>query len=228
MSIEIQEGTSPAAEIINVEVTEQQQGQGDVVVIHSPSDADHSHFNEPEPTDASSSPHNDILSSSDLSIPERKIWVVTTAALPWRTGTALNPLMRALYLTRGRPPHAVTLLVPWLNDERARKKLYGEQNAFAGGKREQETWIRNYCSERAGAGEEEQKLRILFWEGKYHDSFGSIFPVVDICSLIPKDQADVAILEEPEHLNWWRVPPSDTDEQLGWAHKFKHVVGIVS
>lgn len=57
----------------------------------------------------------------------------------------------------------------------------------------------------------------------------------DICSLIPKKEADVAILEEPEHLNWFRLPTKvgkneenqDVD-RLGWAHKFKHVVGVVS
>jgi hypothetical protein len=82
--------------------------------------------------------------------------------------------------------------------------------------------------------EEEQNLRIMFWRGRYHDGFGSIFPVEDICSLIPKKEADVAILEEPEHLNWFRLPTKvgkneenqDVD-RLGWAHKFKHVVGVL-
>jgi hypothetical protein len=80
--------------------------------------------------------------------------------------------------------------------------------------------------------EEEKNLRILFWEGTYNDSFGSIFPAVDICSLIPKGEADVAILEEPEHLNWFRNPASNSEtnedvDVLGWAHKFNHVVGIL-
>jgi hypothetical protein len=72
----------------------------------------------------------------------------------------------------------------------------------------------------------------MFWDGTYNDSFGSIFPTVDICSLIPKGEADVAILEEPEHLNWFRNPASNSDtsedaDVLGWAHKFNHVVGIL-
>jgi glycosyltransferase involved in cell wall biosynthesis len=96
--------------------------------------------------------------------------------------------------------------------------------------------------------DEEVKLRIRFWEGSYHAGFGSIFPTEDICSLIPADEADVAILEEPEHLNWFRVPPStkgsdasptakeattlpteggSTISSWGWAHKFRFVVGIL-
>lgn len=72
----------------------------------------------------------------------------------------------------------------------------------------------------------------MFWDGAYNDSFGSIFPTVDICSLIPKAEADVAILEEPEHLNWFRNPASNSGtaedvDILGWAHKFNHVVGIL-
>lgn len=76
----------------------------------------------------------------------------------------------------------------------------------------------------------------MFYDGIYHEAFGSIFATEDIVSLIPFDEADVAILEEPEHLNWFRVPSSDdtnlSDEEndknrLGWSHKFRHVVGIL-
>jgi hypothetical protein len=102
--------------------------------------------------------------------------------------------------------------------------------------------------------EEAEDMKILFYKSSYLDLFGSIFPTVDICSLIPDEEADVAILEEPEHLNWFRVPAKiKTNEQdnkdsteeekdkatteaekiaiekaeLGWAVKFKHVVGIL-
>ena len=76
---------------------------------------------------------------------------------------------------------------------------------------------------------------------------------MDICSLIPNEEADVAILEEPEHLNWLRIPQpykeSEHESQdkpeskerkgskkkvatakekaeLGWRFKFRHVIGI--
>ena len=121
--------------------------------------------------------------------------------------------------------------------------------------------------------EETELLNILFYSAKYYQSFGSIFPDEDICSLIPKDESDVAILEEPEHLNWFRAkdpsPPALSQEEkspkvicgsrskydpgnnvssengndenehnmalekgmekgnLGWASKFKFVVGVI-
>jgi hypothetical protein len=37
---------------------------------------------------------------------------------------------------------------------------------------------------------------------RYHDEFHSIFPMGDISALIPDDEADICVLEEPEHLNW--------------------------
>jgi hypothetical protein len=137
----------------------------------------------------------------------RTVWVVTTAALPWRTGTSVNPLWRAVYLAEDG--HKVTLLIPWLDDVAARKKLYGSQNFFPGGSNEQREWLfTNYFNkyqEEKNLQSENFTLQIQFWKGTYQESFGSIFPIEDICSLIPSDEADVAILEEPEHLNWFRV-----------------------
>ena len=166
---------------------------------------------------------------SDLSDPSRKICVVTTAGLPWRTGTAVNPLARALYLTRGRPKHSVTLMIPWLEAREEQVKVYGKNDFET--PEEQEAWTRKYCRERIlnstdekgsaeGSDEEDESndetsddevdnLLIRFYPAKYHTSLGSIFATVDICALIPQEEADIAILEEPEHLTWFRsLPPS--------------------
>jgi hypothetical protein len=226
---------------------------------------------------------DEIVPASDLSDVTRRIWIVTTAGLPWMTGTAVNPLLRALALAKDRPPHYVTLLIPWLISPEERLALYGTKHVF-NEPVDQEKWIRNYCVERCNCPPEvaHDHLRIQFWDGKYQESFGSIFPIHDICSTIPRAEADICILEEPEHLNWFRVPlkkkslqhspsgsslgvTSDSEdgdivttvreksvpavdantevtavaaadgpvineediELLGWAHKFRHVVGIL-
>ena len=152
-----------------------------------------------------------ILPSSDLSDRNRRIWIVTTAGLPWMTGTAVNPLLRALSLCQDRPAQYVTLMIPWLVSDNERKVLYGSKHDFVT-QQDQEAWIRQYCVERCNCTHEVayQKLNIRFWLGKYHESFGSIFPIEDICSTIPRDEADICILEEPEHLNWFRVPASNS------------------
>ena len=91
-----------------------------------------------------------ITMDSDLRDPSRRICIVTTAALPWRTGTAVNPLMRALYLTRGRPKHYVTLVIPFLDNLDDRVKTLGEEYRDMSTQQEQEAWIRDFCRERAG------------------------------------------------------------------------------
>ena len=90
-----------------------------------------------------------IIPDSDLKDPNRRICVVTTAALPWRTGTAVNPLLRALYLTRGRPKHYVSLVIPWCPEEKDRILTLGKDHSFATSE-EQEAWIREFCRDRAG------------------------------------------------------------------------------
>jgi hypothetical protein len=183
---------------------------------------------------------DDPMEFSDLSDPTRQMWIVTTAALPWRTGTSINPFLRALYFVRRRlhlyrngnvhdesegtgtgtgggslnpKPGKVTLVIPWLVDFKDAQKLCGGHITETGekGKEQQIEWIKNYADEMCGMKDEMEHLDILFYDAAYWTAFGSIFPKVDICSLIPSKEADIAILEEPEHLNWMRVPDIGVD-----------------
>lgn len=65
-------------------------------------------------------------------------------------------------------------------------------------------------------------LLFRFYPARYHKYYNSIFALGDICNLIPNDTADVCILEEPEHLNWYRAPGSSS-----WTSKFCHCVGVI-
>ena len=151
----------------------------------------------------------------------RRIWIITTASLPWLTGTSVNPLLRAAYLAKDRPQGKVTLMVPWLR--------YEEQEiAFPPGIRfnhpdEQKEYVYKWLREDAKLPLAAEKLDVSFYAARYHDEYHSIFPMGDVSALIPDDEADVCILEEPEHLNWYRAPFT----AKAWLDKFKHVVGII-
>jgi hypothetical protein len=180
----------------------------------------------------------EITAQSDLTRPGRTIHVVTTAALPWMTGTSVNPVLRAAYLCKMtkrineqedkviviQPKQCVALVVPWLELEEDRLELYGPQYNFTCPE-DQESYIRTWMRDQAGLVEEadsEVGLKIIFYAARYHSGLKSIFAMGDICNVIKDDEeADVCILEEPEHLNWYRAPGD------GWTKKFNFVVGIM-
>ena len=66
----------------------------------------------------------------------------------------------------------------------------------------------------------EPKFRIKFYPAMYAKDKGSLLPIGDITGCVPDREADIAILEEPEHLNWYHPGRR-------WNKKFQYVVGIV-
>ncbi|CAN4109448.1 unnamed protein product [Withania somnifera] len=150
----------------------------------------------------------------NLADDKRHVAIVTTASLPWMTGTAVNPLFRAAYLAKSEKQN-VTLLVPWLckSDQ---ELVYPNQLTFSSPE-DQELYIRNWLEERIGF---KADFRISFYPGKFSKARRSILPAGDTSQFIPSRDADIAILEEPEHLNWYH-------HGKRWTDKFNHVVGIV-
>ncbi|XP_057519314.1 digalactosyldiacylglycerol synthase 1, chloroplastic-like [Amaranthus tricolor] len=154
------------------------------------------------------------LAKHNLSDKKQHVAIVTTASLPWMTGTAVNPLFRAAYLAKSAK-QKVTLLVPWLckSDQ---ELVYPNKLTF-NSPQEQELYIRNWLEERVGF---KSDFKISFYPGKFSKSRRSIIPTGDTSQFISSKEADIAILEEPEHLNWYH-------HGKRWTDKFNHVVGVV-
>ena len=65
-------------------------------------------------------------------------------------------------------------------------------------------------------------LKIVFYNARYHADLGSVFAMGDIIQELPSDELDVCVLEEPEHLNWYRSPSMES-----WTKRYNYVVGII-
>ena len=139
---------------------------------------------------------------------------MTTASLPWMTGTAVNPLLRAAYLSK-RGAHDVTLVVPWLPP--AEQALIHPAVIFQTPEA-QAAYVRQWVKDRCGF--EPTNMKLDFYPGRYATDKYSIIPVGDVSSYITSARRDVAVLEEPEHLNWYHTGSR-------WSDKFRHVVGVV-
>ncbi|CAA6660504.1 unnamed protein product [Spirodela intermedia] len=135
---------------------------------------------------------------------KRHVAIVTTASLPWMTGTAVNPLFRAAFMARSEKQN-VTLLVPWLckSDQ---ELVYPNSMTFDSPKSRKLT-----SGAAGGAG----GLQVQFQKERR-----SILPAGDTSQFISSKEADIAILEEPEHLNWYH-------HGKRWTDKFNYVVGVV-
>jgi len=176
-------------------------------------------FQAVEQTGEHNSVPRQIIPASDIAPGNRRIWVITTASLPWLTGTAVNPLLRAAYLARERDPGMVTLMVPWLEEE-DQLKVFPGGRTFAT-EEDQRQYVLAWLRGNAKFRREAAKLRVRFYPARYLPAYGSIFPMGDMLGLVPDDEADVAILEEPEHINWFK--PSGEP----WTEKFVYVIGIM-
>ena len=164
----------------------------------------------------------EVVAYTDIADKSKRILIVTTASLPWMTGTAVNPLLRAAYMTRGRAEEggSVTLMLPWLERRMDQVQVYGENRIFET-PRQQEAFIREWLRDSAKLPVPSEELKIQWYTAWQNKAENSVYSMGDITALIPEDEVDICILEEPEHLNWYRAPGDS------WTDKFKHVVGII-
>ena len=110
----------------------------------------------------------------------------------------------------------MTLLLPWVPLEQQPtifpKDLRFERPA------QQDQYVRWWCENRASVVATDLKLR--WYPALYAPILGCIIQATDDITLcVPKSERDVAILEEPEHLNWYH-------HGHNWRRRFKYVVGI--
>lgn len=152
------------------------------------------------------------------------ITIVTTASLPWLTGTAVNPALRAAYLWhRG---HDVTLLIPWIPKEDQKNIFLNDEELFDCPEDQLEV-VRMHIRKRVpfevcfrnGATNACPALEIKFYGGKYAPALGSIIPTQDIQQFVRKNTACI-VLEEPEHLTWYHSGKR-------WIRAFDRYVPVV-
>lgn len=62
-------------------------------------------------------------------------------------------------------------------------------------------------------------MQVAFYAARYDQRLLGIFPVGDLTQYIPDAEADIAVLEEPEHLTWFH-------HGQRWSSKFQHVVRL--
>lgn len=145
---------------------------------------------------------------------KQHIAIYTTASLPWMTGTAVNPLFRACYLAKDGE-RKVTLVIPWLS-LKDQGLVYPDSISFESAL-EHEAYVLKWLEDRTGFI---SRFEIKFYPGRFSIDKRSILPVGDITQVIPDEEADIAVLEEPEHLTWFH-------HGKRWKAKFRLVIGVV-
>lgn len=158
----------------------------------------------------------DLARASDLRSGKRDIAIVTTAAMPWMTGTSVNPALRAVYLAKDG--HRVTLVLPWLPTLEEQLNLFSKGSPTFQTQEEQREYVKEWGRKQVPGAQ----FDVLFYEGAYAHDFGSILPVGAITDVFVSANVvkDVCILEEPEHLTWHHSGKV-------WTELFNLVVGII-
>lgn len=153
--------------------------------------------------------------ASDLRASRRNITIVTTAAIPWMTGTSVNPALRAIYLAKDG--HDVTLVVPWLSTEFEQSQVFSKGDFFKS-REDQAQYIKQWAKSQVP----EVEIHVQFYQGAYSQRLCSILPIGAITDVFDDDSyvKDVCILEEPEHLTWHHAGKL-------WTEIFNLVVGII-
>ncbi|PXF48242.1 Digalactosyldiacylglycerol synthase 2, chloroplastic [Gracilariopsis chorda] len=190
--------------------------------LHCPSHVDARHIDGPptvpcQPRHSSQAalpPQEHLTAASDMRASKRDVAIVTTAAIPWMTGTSVNPALRALYLAHDG--HRVTLIVPWIPPEQ-QGDIFASGSPVFTTRQQQRDYIQNW-----GYNQLPATFDVLFYEGVYAPQFGSILPVGAMTDVIVSNlpTKDVCILEEPEHLTWHHSGKI-------WTELFNYVVGII-
>lgn len=159
---------------------------------------------------------DDLALASDLrSTGPRHITVITTASVPWMTGTAVNPLLRVIYLARDG--HDVTLVIPWLIYPNDQRSLFPKNTMFPS--REEQTQAVFAWAHREIPG---IRFNVMYYDAVYNKDFGSVLPVHTLTALFesPDVPKDVCVMEEPEHLLWHHAGAL-------WTKIFRLVVGVI-
>uniref|UniRef100_A0A7S3EEA0 digalactosyldiacylglycerol synthase n=1 Tax=Rhodosorus marinus TaxID=101924 RepID=A0A7S3EEA0_9RHOD len=161
--------------------------------------------------------------ASDLSDGGRTITIVTTASVPWLTGTAVNPAIRAVELAK--LDNEVTLVLPWLLPQDQPSVFSGKVMFQSPAEQAQyvREWMKGLYPLPEDEDEENEMLlpEIRFYAGGYSKEVGSVFPLSDIVKALPQNTfRDMLILEEPEHLTWYYYGDRLT-------HQYRYVVGII-
>lgn len=139
----------------------------------------------------------------------RDVGIITTASLPWLTGTSIIPLFQAVYLKRRGVD--VTLYLPWLPP---RHQHYCFRDHRFEAQEEQICCIRHWLPESLRSA----CPAIRFYPAVYAKPIESIGPTINPDRLMANH--DAIVLIDPEHLfaphPWARI-----------KQRRKHVTGIV-